>query len=333
MYFFRFAASTEEKIQWAVNLFKEWKDARNKAAPSLKLSPILVELSEMTKDEINYTVSRFIMEICKKNGEKYPGCSLKQIVLCLQFYLNKFGVNWKLLADPDFMQLRNTLDNTMKDTAKSGIGLTVKKAQEITLDEGELLWKSELGSDNPRKLLHTVFYLLGLKFALRGRKEHRELSCGEQSQLSLCADSDGAEYLQYTQNVPSKTVQGGLDHVHIQGKRVRAYSSRNKERCLVELYKKYMLLCPKPRPTPFYLRPLTKAKQSDYGEFWYGHQAVGQNYLADIISKICHNAGLTGYRTNHSLRTSAASRLYQKGVEEQLIQEQTGHRSNALLML
>ena len=37
----------------------------------------------------------------------------------------------------------------MKDTAKSGIGLTVKKAQEITLDEEELLWKSELGSDNP----------------------------------------------------------------------------------------------------------------------------------------------------------------------------------------
>ena len=127
LYFFRFTASTEEKIQWAVNLFKEWKDARNKAAPSLKLSPILVELSEMTKDEINYTVSRFIMEICKKNGEIDPGCSLKQIVLCLQFYLNKFGVNWKLLSDPYHMQLRNTLDNTMKDTAKSGIALTVKK--------------------------------------------------------------------------------------------------------------------------------------------------------------------------------------------------------------
>ena len=121
----------------------------NKAAPSLKLSPILVELSEMTKDEINYTVSRFIMEICKNNGEKYPGSSLKQIVLRLQFYLNKFRVNWKLLADPDFMQLRNTLDNTMKNNAKSGTGLTVKKAQEITLDKEELLWKSELGSDNP----------------------------------------------------------------------------------------------------------------------------------------------------------------------------------------
>ena len=108
--------------------------------------------------------------------------------------------------------------------------------------------------------------LLRLKLALRGRKEHCELYCREQSQLSLCEDSDGAEYLQYTQNVPSKTVQGGLDHVHIQGKRVRAYSSRNKKRCLVELYKKYMLLCPKPRPTPFYLCPLTKAKQTEYGE-------------------------------------------------------------------
>ena len=169
-----------------------------------------------------------------------------------------------------------------------------------------------------------------IKICFKGMKGHCELCCGEQSQLSLCVDSDGAEYLQCTQNVPSKTFKGGLDHVHIQGKRVHAHSSRNKERCLVELYKKYWLLCPKPRPTPFYLRPLTKAKQTEYSEVWYGHQAVGQNYLADIVSKICHNAGLTGYRTNHSLRISAASRFYQKGVEEQLIQEQTGHCSNAV---
>ena len=98
----------------------------------------------------------------------------------------------------------------------------------------------------------------------------------------------------------------------------------------MEFYKKYLFLCPKARPTPFYLRPLTKAKQTEYGEVWYGHQAVGQTYLADIVSKICHNTGLTGYQNNHSLRTSAASLLYQKGVEEQLIQEQTGHRLNAV---
>ena len=33
------------------------------------------------------------------------------------------------------------------------------------------------------------------------------------------------------------------------------------------------------------------------------------------------------YRTNSSFRASAATRLYQAGVDEQLVMERTGHRS------
>ncbi len=36
---------------------------------------------------------------------------------------------------------------------------------------------------------------------------------------------------------------------------------------------------------------------------------------------------MTGYKTNHSLRATAASRLYHSGLDEQLIMERTGHRS------
>ena len=38
----------------------------------------------------------------------------------------------------------------------------------------------------------------------------------------------------------------------------------------------------------------------------------------------------SGYFTNHSLRASAATRLFNEGVDEQLICEQTGHRSSAV---
>ena len=41
----------------------------------------------------------------------------------------------------------------------------------------------------------------------------------------------------------------------------------------------------------------------------------------------CSEAGIGGYRTNHSLRATAATRLYQAGVHEQLIIERKGHRS------
>ncbi len=37
-----------------------------------------------------------------------------------------------------------------------------------------------------------------------------------------------------------------------------------------------------------------------------------------------------GHFTNHSLRATAATRLYAAGVDEQLITEKTGHRSTAV---
>lgn len=42
---------------------------------------------------------------------------------------------------------------------------------------------------------------------------------------------------------------------------------------------------------------------------------------------MCASAGISGFRTNHSLRATSATRLYAAGVEEQLIMERTGHRS------
>ena len=44
--------------------------------------------------------------------------------------------------------------------------------------------------------------------------------------------------------------------------------------------------------------------------------------------KIMKNAGFEGHYTNHSLRRSSASRLYDAGMPEQVIQETTGHRSS-----
>jgi hypothetical protein len=54
--------------------------------------------------------------------------------------------------------------------------------------------------------------------------------------------------------------------------------------------------------------------------------------LATVVSTMCKDGGLHGYRTNHSLRTSAATRLYQAGVDEQLITEVTGSGSSCTAM-
>ena len=76
----------------------------------------------------------------------------------------------------------------------------------------------------------------------------------------------------------------------------------------------------------FYLKPLTAKRE----RVWYSKAAVGINTLRTTVSRICREAGFTGLCTNHSLRTTAATRLYEAGIEEQLITEITGHRSESV---
>ena len=45
------------------------------------------------------------------------------------------------------------------------------------------------------------------------------------------------------------------------------------------------------------------------------------------MARMCKNAGIKGYKTNHSLRVTTVTRLFQAGIDEQLIMERTGHRS------
>ena len=46
-----------------------------------------------------------------------------------------------------------------------------------------------------------------------------------------------------------------------------------------------------------------------------------------MVKEICSDAGISGHKTNHSLRAAGATGLYQAGVPEKVIQERTGHLS------
>ena len=54
------------------------------------------------------------------------------------------------------------------------------------------------------------------------------------------------------------------------------------------------------------------------------------DYIAIFLFRLCEEAGLDGFFTNHSLRATAATRMYTSGLEEQKVCEVTGHKSNAV---
>ncbi len=81
-------------------------------------------------------------------------------------------------------------------------------------------------------------------------------------------------------------------------------------------------VCPVDCPDDaFYLKPLT-VKRAD--GCWFSKQPLGHNILANVVKRMCSSPVIHGYKTKHS---TSASRLYHKGIDEQLIMEWTGHHS------
>ena len=80
----------------------------------------------------------------------------------------------------------------------------------------------------------------------------------------------------------------------------------------------------------FYLRAVSA--KSSLGS-WYSASPIGEHTLASMVKDMFNEIGI-GDKTNHSLRATGASILFQSNVPEKIIQERTGHRSlKALLSL
>ena len=100
---------------------------------------------------------------------------------------------------------------------------------------------------------------------------------------------------------------------------------QNPQRCPVELYKKCLSHVPKDTSdNAFYLRALPKPN----GQIWYHKKAAGRETLGNVVKNIMKKAGYERYFTNHSLRRSCATRLYDAGIPDQVIQKTIGHRSS-----
>ena len=199
-----------------------------------------------------------------------------------------------------------------------------KKASIITVEMEEILWeKGLLGDYSPQVLLNTMVYMIGLFFALRSGEEHRRLR-HKPSQFTLIEPPTGKPYIVYKEDM-SKTNQAGLKERKLIPKEVFHYANEeNPSRCLVRLYKLYNSLCPPGRPDhAFYLTPLVHPKEN----CWFKKAAVGHNKLADVVCQLMRSANIKGYFTNHSLRATAVTRLYEAEIDEATIMECTGHRS------
>ena len=85
-------SSTKYKNKWALSIFGEWQFARTIKVPVLdpgglfkeydlhKVATLSTGIEEMDALSLNYWLSKFVMEVAKKTGERYPAKTFYGIV-------------------------------------------------------------------------------------------------------------------------------------------------------------------------------------------------------------------------------------------------------------
>lgn len=212
----------------------------------------------------------------------------------------------------------------MKQANFEGIAKKSKRPERegIKEDEERIFWdKDLLGCHTAKALLYTVYFYNGKLFGIRSN-EHRNLRYN-----NFIVDINS---ITYDESV-SKTYHGGLKDLKYSPRVVKHIccpsDNANHFPCLVNCYAKYLenVKSLTQKSNAFYFRP-----NADSANFCYDNAPIGINSLNKILpEKVCGETGLLR-KTSHNLRVTCATMLFQNSVEEKLIRERTGHRSDAL---
>ena len=148
----------------------------------------------------------FIVEIRKENGEQYPSSSMYDLISGLSLYLEReHGFTYKLVSGA-FRSVRNILDNVMKERTAEGVGK--RPERDPILEENEqILWEKGILGRTVLTNLDKQFFLIGVRFGLRGLKEQYDLRRYPDSQINI-VKIHGKDALFYWE-FQSKTRQGG----------------------------------------------------------------------------------------------------------------------------
>ena len=104
-----FAKESQRKIKWAVNLYSQWRLNRIGRAfcPNQIINANLDNLNSFSQVDLAFSLSHFIREIKKLDGNEYPPNTLREMIITIQMFLHSNSINWKLLDGGAFVAVRD----------------------------------------------------------------------------------------------------------------------------------------------------------------------------------------------------------------------------------
>ena len=301
--------NTDKSTAWALRTFTDWRNERNKHSATGDQCPLdLFEKPEA--EELNYWVSRFVVETRRKDGEPYPARTLYLLLAGLLRYgrsKSKLCPNFMDKSDPRFAELSGVCESVSRQLRKDGVGASVKHASIVTPEEETLLLdKGVMGIYAPKPLVRAVFFYAGKAFCLRGGSEQRALKQFERGY--------NPDRYTYTEN-GSENHRGGFGTLNDSNKIVTVYSTLDGEsgdplRDIVYLLDYYFSKFPKPHQSMDFMYLQPKRVPSDPKEPWFYPTPMGKNALHSLLSTMCIPLLLTCHWTFKDSFTFKDSLVY-----------------------
>lgn len=308
-------SNTKKSTKTWVTVWTTWAEEKG-------YSPDIVSHEAKELDEM---LQKFFAEVRKKDGSDYEPDSLRVMIASLDRHLKEAGSSISIAKDREFVNSRKVLEGKARFLREQGYGKRPRASKALTTEDEELLWsKGLLGSQSPKSLITTMWFLLTQHSGLRGCQEHHDMYVED---FSFTKDDNGVEYITYEEN-PTKTRQGGLRKKRrvVQPKMFATGGPR----CPVKLLKTFLSHRPEEMKNsgPFYLAVIERPKS----QVWYKRQRMGIHSINSFMKSMALQGEIEGKRlTNHSARKTLVKKLKAANQPRSAIIGVTGHTNERSL--
>ena len=204
---------------------------------------------------------------------EYEPCTLKGMQSSLERYLKEQKYGESIITGRSFFQSREAIASKCRELKKKGKGNRPCRKRAPSQNELNQMWeKGALGSQSPKTLQNTIWWIMCTRFGKRGNKENYDMRWGD---VQVQSNADGTKYL--TCNERETKTRQGHDVKEVR-EEIKVYEDTEElQYCPVRMFELYAQKRPVEMLEPgskFYLQPkfFTNQESMEQESVWYKKQ-------------------------------------------------------------
>lgn len=303
--------TTAKATTTAANTFREYLKEKNQPQ----------DFENFTKQQLNLALSTFYVEARTKTGEIYKKTSLET----LRYGLNRHMKSEKgidILDDAEFASANEAFKIALLEIKQVGKAAIDHHPPLTDADRQKIYTSRLLSPTYPQGLFNKVPYDIRYYFCRRGAENMHTMT--KKTFVVKTDPNTGRKYV-YKQTDELTKNHGPNDDERVSGYMPEMVGD---ERCPVASFGKYVSTL-----DPDFDRLWCYCKDSFDPDdaCWYTKRPVGVNALNTFLPLLSSKCELSQIYTNHSLRATGATVLYQNDHSASEIMAVTGHKSVSAL--